>query len=361
MLCKNRTVHGVSETTRRPGAPTLTDVARRANVALSTASRAFSNPDRLGPDTLRKIRRVAEELQYQAPLRPAEPSTAPESVTIAVVVPDAANPVFATFVKAVQGQGWQTRTTVVLADTDSDPDREREVVSHLAARVDGMVICSSRLEADEVLGLCGRVPAVLVNRETAGADCIVADATRGLGETVDYLTALGHRRIAYVQGVSRSWSNAHRVEVVRALAVEHDLELELLDWQTETVEGGAAAAARVVASAATAVIAHNDLVALGVVTGARALGRRVPEDLSVVGMDDIPFAQVVDPALTSIVVPMARAGRLATEVLGRAIAGERRAPRTQHLETHLVVRASTGPRRAVTTEVTTPIDAGRRS
>lgn len=323
-------------------APTLTDVAKRANVALSTASRAFSDPDRLGPDTLRKILSVAQEIGYVPAAKVAEPA-APQVATIAVVVPDVANPVFSSFVKAAQGQGWQDRHTLVLADSDFDPDREREVIRTLAGRVDGVVVCSSRLEADDVLALCGRIPSVLVNREAAGADCIVADATRGLRETVDYLTALGHERIAYVQGSPRSWSNAHRVEVVRALADEHGLDLEMLDWQTETVAGGTAAAARVVASGATAVIAHNDLVALGVVSGARALGVRVPHDLSVVGMDDIPFAQVVDPPLSSIAVPMDRAGRLSIEVLGRALAGEPRTPRTQRLDTHLVVRGSTGP------------------
>jgi LacI family transcriptional regulator len=91
------------------------------------------------------------------------------------------------------------------------------------------------------------------------------------------------------------------------------------------------------------VIAHNDLVALGVISGARALGVRVPEDLSVIGMDDIPFAAVAQPGLTSIAVPLARAGELSLELLSRAVAGERQTPRTLRLPTHLVVRASTGP------------------
>jgi LacI family transcriptional regulator len=320
---------------------TLTDVAKRANVALSTASRAFSDPERLGPDTLRKILKVAQELGYAPPARPVEPVDT--SFTVAVVVPDVANPVFSGFVKAAQGLGWHKRHTVVLADSDFDPDREREVIAHLRDRVDGIVVCSSRLEADEVIELCGRLPVVLVNREASGVDCIVADATEGLRQTVDYLTALGHRRIAYVRGSPRSWSNGHRVEVVRALAAEHDLDLDVLGWQTETVEGGTAAAARVVASGASAVIAHNDLVALGVISGARALGVRVPEDLSVIGMDDIPFAAVAQPGLTSISVPLARAGELSLELLSRAVAGERQTPRTLRLPTHLVVRATTGP------------------
>lgn len=322
--------------------PTLTDVAKRADVALSTASRAFSDPGRLGPDTLRKVLSVAQELGYSPAPRAVE-LVSEAAATIAVVVPDIANPAFSAFVKAAQGQGRRSRHTVVLADTDFDPDREREAIEHLRDRVDGVVVCSSRLDAEEVLDLCGRTPVVLVNREAAGADCIVADASEGLRQTVDYLTALGHRRIAYVQGSAHSWSNGHRVQVVRALAEEYELQLEMLGWQTETVAGGSAAAARVVASGASAVIAHNDLVALGVIAGARALGVRVPDDLSVVGADDIPFATVAEPSLTSIAVPLDRAGELSLEQLTRAIAGDRQTPRTLRLSTHLVVRSSTGP------------------
>ncbi|MFC3998899.1 LacI family DNA-binding transcriptional regulator [Nocardiopsis sediminis] len=324
--------------------PTLTDVAKKANVALSTASRAFSDPDRLGPDTLRKVLSTARELGYEPPApRAAEPRPDTGTVTVAVVVPDVANPVFSAFVKAAQSQGWHRRHTVVLADTDFDPDREREVIAHLRDRVDGLVVCSPRLDAAEIEALSGGVPVVLVNREATGTDTVLADATDGLRQALDYLTALGHRRIAYVQGSPRSWSNAHRVEVVRHLADTHDLELELLGSQAETVAGGTAAAARVVASGATAVIAHNDLVALGVITGARTLGVRVPDDLSVVGMDDIPFAAVSQPTLTSIAVPMGRAGSLALRMLDQAMAGDGAGPRCLRLPTQLVVRGSTRP------------------
>ena len=323
---------------------TLTDVAKRAEVALSTASRAFSEPRRLGPETLRKVLTVAQELGYEPPAprgteQPAETATA----TVAVVVPDIANPVFGAFVQAAQNEGWYRRQTVVLAATDFSPDREREVLTHLRDQADGLVVCSPRLDADEVLDLCGRTPAVLVNRETGGADCVITDAADGLRQTADYLAALGHRRVAYVQGTPHSWSNAHRVELLHAQAERSGLELELLGWQSETVAGGTAAAAGVLASGASAVITHNDLVALGVISGARALGVSVPDDLSVVGVDDIPFAEVSHPALTSIAVPMTRAGSLSLDLLGRALSGDRHTPRTLRLPTQLVVRGSTGP------------------
>jgi hypothetical protein len=137
--------------------PTLTDVAKRADVALSTASRAFSDPGRLGPDTLRKVLSVAQELGYSPAPRAVEP-VSEFAVTVAVVVPDIANPAFSAFVKAAQGQGRRSRHTVVLADTDFNPDREREAIEHLRGRVDGVVVCSSRLDA--VVINVGRGPVV---------------------------------------------------------------------------------------------------------------------------------------------------------------------------------------------------------
>ncbi|MFE2638850.1 LacI family DNA-binding transcriptional regulator [Streptomyces scopuliridis] len=325
-------------------APTLTDVAKRANVALSTASRAFSDPDRLGPQTLRKVLAVAQELGYEPPVaRLAEPPAEGGTATVAVVVPDIANPVFGAFVKAAQGEGWHRRQTVVLADTDLSPDREREVITHMRDHADGLIVCSPRLEAEEILDVCGRTPVVLVNRETTGADCVIADAAHGMRQAVEYLAALGHRRIAYVQGMQRSWSNAHRVELIRAETERAALGLELLGWQAETVAGGTAAAASVMASGASAVITHNDLMAFGVIAGARALGLAVPEDLSVIGVDDIPFAEVSQPSLTSIAVPMAKAGALSLDLLGQIIAGERQTPRMLRLPTQLIVRGSSGP------------------
>ncbi|MGA6220953.1 LacI family DNA-binding transcriptional regulator [Streptomyces umbrinus] len=333
-------------------APTLTDVAKRANVALSTASRAFSDPQRLGPETLRKVLEVAQELGYEPPPPPRPAELPTDTATVAVVVPDIANPVFGAFVKAAQAQGWHRGQTIVLADTDFDPDRERAVITQLRARSAGLVVCSPRLDAEDVLALCGDTPVVLVNRETTTADCVLADAGDGLRQTVEYLAALGHRHLAYVQGSQHSWSNSHRVDLARVQAERVGLELEVLGWQSETVAGGTAAAAGVIASGASAVIAHNDLVALGVIAGARQLGVRVPDDLSVVGIDDMPLAETAYPALSTIAVPMDRAGALSLEMLSQAIADEHREPRTLRLPTQLVVRGSTGP---VSTTRTPPV------
>ncbi|MDI3387729.1 LacI family DNA-binding transcriptional regulator [Streptomyces sp. B-S-A8] len=323
-------------------AATLTDVAKCAEVALSTASRAFSDPGRLGPATLRKVLSAAQELGYAPPAaRQAAPE--PAGATVAVVVPDIAHPLFGVFVKAAQAAGRGRRTTVVLADTDFRPEREREVIAQLRDRADGLLLCTPWLETDELLGLCGATPVVLVNREAPGTACVLTDTADGLRQACEHLAALGHRRLAYVQGERRSRLNRERLEQARTAAKEAGLALLPLGWQAQTYEGGKAAAAGVLATGASAVLTHNDPMALGVVAGARALGARVPEDLSVVGVDGIPFAELAQPALTTVAVPLREAGGAALDLLELSLGGAPATPRTVTLPTQLVVRDTTGP------------------
>jgi len=329
--------------------PTLTDVAQRAGVSLSTASRAFSDPDRISPATLRRIVSVAEEVGYVAssPRRDRTGGVPTRSTTVAMVVPDIGNPVFASFVKAAQAHGWHRRQTLVLTDTDGSPDHEREIIGELHSRVDGFIVCAPRLPAHDIVQLCGDTPLVLVNRESQEAHSVVADSAVGLRQAVEYLRVLGHEHIAYAQGSPLSWSNQTRVDAIRQLTAEADVELDLVGWQEETIAGGEAAAASIVATGATAVIAHNDLMALGIVNGAETLGLDVPSDLSVVGIDDTPLGRVCRPALTSIQVPMPRAGVISVDLLhqGFTAGAEKNAasPRTVRLPTQLIVRQTTGP------------------
>lgn len=322
--------------------PTLTEVAKRAGVSLSTASRAFSAPDRISPETLVRIVAAADEIGYSA----ARGTDLRQSATtVAVVVPDIGNPVFALFVKSAEAQGWPRRQTVVLTDTDGSSDREREVVGDLQGRVDALVVCAPRLPAEDIVQLAGDTPLVLVNRLSDDCDCVVADSRDGIRQVVDYLFALGHAHIAYVQGAPQSWSNAQRVKAVEELCQERGVRLDVLGWQQETLAGGHAAAASVVATGASAVIAHNDPMAIGVMNGVRAMGFSIPDDISVIGIDDSSLAQLAHPTLTSINVPMARAGVISTDLVLQRTADPQAPPRTIHLPTQLVVRESTGSAR----------------
>ena len=318
--------------TRNPVAVTLTDIARHAGVSLATASRAFGEPDRLAKATLQRVRAAAAELGY-------EPVGATAEKTFGVVVPDVASPVYAALLKGIQTQAWHGRHTVVLFDTDEDLHREREQIER-ACRFDGMLLCSPRLPSDEVLALAGATPFVVLNRIIDGARCVVMDTERGPGQAVEHLGALGHRHIAYASGPANSWADARRGAAI-ALACERlDIRLTRLTHQAASIQGGRAAAATVIASGATAVIAYNDLIALGVEAGIEELGRSCPRDLSIVGNDDIEIASARRSGLTTVRLAIDRCGSLGVEVLVQAILGATPGGVVE-LESQLIVRGST--------------------
>ncbi|MEV4729867.1 LacI family DNA-binding transcriptional regulator [Saccharopolyspora sp. NPDC049426] len=324
-------------------APKLTEVAERAGVSLSTASRAFNAPDRLGQATLARIIQAADEIGYGAARPAAVEQTA---TTVAVIVPDVGHTVFSQFVKSAQAQGWHRRQTVVLTDTDDSPDREREALGELQGRVDALVVCSPRLPAEDIVELAGDTPLVLVNRFSPDCDCVVADSEDGLRQAVDYLVALGHQHLAYVPGSPQSWSNERRLKAIKALCEERRVHLDLLGWQQETLAGGRAAAPGVMVTGASAVLTHNDPMAIGVMNGVRDMGLSVPDDLSIVGIDDSPLAQLTHPSLSSINVPLAKAGVISLDLVHQRAAEPAAPNREIHLPTQFVVRGSTGPARA---------------
>ena len=329
-------------------AATLTDVAKLAGVSLATASRAFGDPARLAAETRQKVLAAAEGLGYAA-------AASTGSRTFAVIVPDISNAVFAALLKSVQERAWPGRHRMVLADTSESTEREREHLASLAGAVDGIIVCSPRLPAEEIRRLAGQTPLVVVNGEATDAARVLMDADEGLRQAVEHLYALGHRRLAYVPGPASSWANGQRLATVSSLCEERSVELTAMGNQSATVDGGLAAAASVVASGATAVIAYNDLVAVGLLAGARKLGVRCPEDLSVVGIDDLDIAAAAEPGLTSVRVAIERSGALGLDLLLEQLAGRPRATEAVHLSSQLIVRGSTFAARGASH----PLNGGR--
>lgn len=312
---------------------TLTDVARHAGVSIATASRAFGEPDRLAPKTLSRVLEAAGELGY------ATPQSAVTTRTFGVVVPDVANPVYATLLKAIQGQAWHGRHRIVVFDSDEDLRREREQIEH-ARKLDGMLLCSPRLPDEEVLKLVGTTPYVIVNRLIDGAPCIVMDSVHGPAQAIEHLAALGHKHIAYAAGPRGSWADTRRADTVERECKRLGIDLTMLSHNAATIQGGRAAAAPAVASGATAVVAYNDLVALGLEAGMLELGRRCPTDVSIVGIDDIDLAGTVTPALTTVRMPIARSGEVAVDLLLQIMSGAAVGD-VPPLGSQLIVRAST--------------------
>jgi len=338
---------------------TLRDVAQAAGVSPATASRALSAPDLVAPDRREHVVRVARELGYR-PHRAARELATGRTGQLCLVVPDLANPFFAGVAKGVQSRARDLGLAVVVADGDEDARLEAELVDQLAAQVDGVIFCSPRMPNEDLADAVRVRRSVLVNRDLpadattraavgtddstspdASVPTVAIDAAGGVEQAVEHLVALGHRTVAYAGGPASSWSDARRHEGLRRAVARHapsGLEVEDLGHFAPTFDGGGAAGDLVLARGATAVIAHNDMVALGLVDRLRRRGVDVPGDVSVVGFDDTPSARIVWPPLTTVSVPLARLGRAAVD----ALLDDGPTHHTQ-LDVALVVRGSTAP------------------
>ncbi|ADG75896.1 transcriptional regulator, LacI family [Cellulomonas flavigena DSM 20109] len=319
-------------------AVTLRDVARAAGVSAATASRALSTPDLVSPERRELVRRVARELGYR-PNRAARELITGRSGYLCLVVPDLGNPYFAAVAKAVQARARSAGHAVVVADSEEDSLLEAELVAQLGAQADGVLLCSPRMSAADLAVVADdERPVLLVNREGAGLPSVVVDNRDGVRQAVRHLHALGHRRVAYAGGPADSWSDARRRDGLADL----DVEVEVVDLgaHAPVFAGGVGAADLAVASGATAVLTYNDVMALGVLDRARSRGTRVPEDLSVVGFDDVPVATLVTPGLTTVAMPLARLGRTAVDLL---LGARDATPAHTVLPVELVVRGSTAP------------------
>lgn len=319
------------------------DVAQRAGVSVSTVSRTLAKPQSVAPATREKVLVAARELGYRT--NPAARTLITgRTRAIGLVVPDLENPFFASITKGVQKRAEMAGFALLIADSDEEPGQEAELVRTMSQHVDGILLCSPRAADQVIEELAAEVPLVLVNRRVGDLPSVTVDNRDGVRQAIAHLRALGHRRIAYVGGPHGSWSNGERLEAFTALREDYpDSDLIDLGNFRPFVSGGVAAADIVIASGATAVLAYNDLLALGVLERARQRGVRIPEALSVIGVDNVPVAGLTSPSLTSVEIPRVACGRAGVELLLELV----RDPSAQvvdsrDLAVQLVVRDSTG-------------------
>ncbi|MFV0634099.1 LacI family DNA-binding transcriptional regulator [Demequina sp.] len=317
---------------------TLRDVAIAAGVSPATASRALSAPDTVSTARRHRVIEAAERLGYQ-PNRSAQALASGHSGHVGLVLPDLANPSFAAIAKGVQAQARGTRYSVLVADTDEDPRAELAIVRDLQANVDGLVLCSPRMPEEQIRECAAAGPIVLVNREVEGLPSVTFDSASGVTQALQHLRALGHRHVAYIGGPTSSWSDAHRR---RALDSVDGIQVADVGSHRPVHQGGVAAADLALETGATAFLCYNDLIALGVMSRLRARDVRVPEDVSVLGFDDIGAATYVSPQLTTVAIPLTRAGHEAITLLERLRLDDGDA-HTMRLPVALVVRDSTHP------------------
>ena len=328
----------------------MADVAARAGVSTTTVSRLLAGQLRATPGTVAAVERAVQELGYR-PHRVARSLRLRQTTAIGMVTDNLVDPVLPALIKAIGEEAGKSGYTIVMGTASSPEQSASEVDSMLARGVDGLIIgCSWPAEyLGRHLATC-RVPVVFTNTEGPGVGMpqFGSDNEAGAHLAARHLLELGHRSIAYVAGPATSPFNGPRLAGIRRAWREAGLPEEniLVIEGGGTVEGGIAAAAKAVAmeGLVTAVAGYNDLTAIGVLRGLEMAGRRVPEDWSVVGFDDISETAWTDPALTTVHQDSAKMGRLAVDRLIRQLRGEADAETVEppvRLPMQLVVRRST--------------------
>jgi LacI family transcriptional regulator len=325
--------------------PTIYDVAREAGVAASTVSRAYSRPGRVHAETAQKIFQAAERLGYRTgPPDGQQPGDRPTHRAIGLVIADVTNPFYGEIIKGGYEAAREAGYQLVLLHTKESPEVERQTIERELEQVDGFVIASSRMSDSALRMMAKQTPVVLLNRIIPEASCVVNDNDRGIRRAAEHLGALGHGQILYVAGPETSWSEGVRWRALREAAAELELDARRIGPNEPTVLAGLTAARRVAELDATAVLAYNDPLAIGIMNGLRKLGVSVPRDVSVVGFDNIIFDEMVEPQLTTIASPLYRMGFTGVQNCIAVCHGTRPSGTPLVLPVRLVVRQSTAQR-----------------
>jgi LacI family transcriptional regulator, galactose operon repressor len=328
--------------------PTIYDVARLAGVSTATVSRALNDTGQIAPATRQAIAAAVEQLGY-SPNPIARSLVTNSTQTIALLLPDITNPFYAALVHGIQDYALSRDHTMLLCTTESDPEREEQYLNLLRSkRVDGALVDGLVLPPDRIARFVrDGFPIVCLDRDIDSSSIPLVQVDNRLGGrlAVEHLLSLGHERIAHVTGARELRISEERLagylDALAAAGIEADNRLVGDGRFTE--DGGYEATRELLESQAgfTAVFAGNDLSAIGVVNAIARSGRSVPDDISVVGFDDLRLAAYMSPPLTTIRQPATEIARLATEILMDLTHGKEVSQMRHLLEPSLVVRDST--------------------
>jgi LacI family transcriptional regulator len=346
--------------------PRLKDVAAAAGVHPATASRALneSTASLLSPETVERVRAAAERLGYRVN-RMARALKTRRSFAIGMLIPDITNPFFPPVVKGAEDSLAGAGYTLVLANTDNDEAKERlQLSGMLQSQVDGLLMATARRRGASVEQLrSGPVPMVLVNRtiDRGGVSAVIPDDLGSMRLAVRHLHELGHRRIGHVAGPADTSTGSRRArgftEAMRDLGLPPGRMVRARLFNEQ--EGRRAAAALLEREPElTAIVAANDLLALGTLDAAAEAGLDCPGDLSVIGVNDVPLADRLQPPLTTIRVAEYDLGRQAARLLLAHIEDPERRAETVVTAPELIVRGSTAAPPAARRPARAGIDTG---
>ncbi|HEV3468247.1 MAG TPA: LacI family DNA-binding transcriptional regulator [Pyrinomonadaceae bacterium] len=330
----------------------IRDVARAAGVSTATVSHVINNTRFVSEEVRARVLEAVELCGYY-PNAHARSLASGRSRILGLVVSDISNPFFPELVKAIETAAFERGYDVVLSNTNYDPERTSHYVRRFIERkVAGVALMTSEMDTALIGELARReVSVVFLDLGEPGVHMsnLRVNYESGIEEATRHLVALGHREIAFVGGPAHLRSAARRLEAFRTSMGRHlpDAPLRVLQGDFK-VEGGKRAGRELLGgrSLPGAVVAANDLTALGVMAEFRAAGLNVPRDVSIVGFDDIAFTALAEPQLTTVCLPRGELGRRAVEALMMTIEHPDQRGVEVSIPTYLVIRDSTAPARA---------------
>jgi LacI family transcriptional regulator len=325
-------------------------VAKRAGVSKATVSRVINGTARVIPETAKRVHKAIKELDYYPDIN-ARTLGSGRSGLYGLIISDITNPYFPELVKAFEDIAIEHGQEVLISNTGYDPKRmERCVIRMLQRKVDGLAVMTSEFGEHLIEPINKRkIPTIFMDTKKliGNASFVNIDYAAGVSEALKHLVDLGHTRIAFISGPLSLGSARTRAEAFRAGLQAHNLTAEK-HWLQEgdhQVDGGRKAMERVLAgNVPTAVLASNDLTAIGAMDAIREHGLRIPEDISVIGFDDIQLSAYTQPPLTTVHVPRGEVAATAFRSLFREkdeLPTKRVRGREHVIQPHLLVRGST--------------------
>lgn len=329
-------------------AHTMRDVAIRAGVSAATVSRVLNNTHYISAETRERVLKVVRELNYFKNVHARRLATG-QSDLFGLVISEIANPYFPEIIRGFQAMAWEQGMDVLLLNTEYSAERTQSVIRKLVeSDVRGVAIMTSSIDdaATPALTEAG-IGVVFCNLCPAGklVSNITIDYHRGVLQAVEHVTALGHRRAAIISGpeTSRPATNIRRA-LIAGLKQRGMSPFPIISCDYH-IDAGSSAVRDIlsVPDIPTVIFCGSDLIAMGAMSALEEAGVRVPEDVSVVGIDDIPFAFLTRPSLTTIAVPREQLGIAAFHALDKMLKLKRKKGAEYILETNLVIRSSTAP------------------
>ena len=325
----------------------IREVARLARVSTATVSRTINGSDKVTPETKERVQRAIDELKFY-PNTWARALGSGRSSLYGLIISDITNPFFPELVKSFEDIAVQHGQEVLVANTNYDPERMELCVSRMLQRkVDGVAIMTSEMDDHLITEFHNRsIPLVFLDTGAAQklVSNILVDYGAGIEAALDHVVHLGHTRIAFIAGPNKLPSARMRQEAFTACLARMGLNADLVEQGNHQVGGGHDAMIRLLFAdpRPTAVLASNDMSAIGALGAIHESGLRVPEDISLVGFDDIQLSSFTQPALTTVRLSREQIAQVAFRAL-YSIRQDRGQGAVYPVRPELVVRRSTGP------------------